>query len=181
MRFILRVLSGPYELSVAGMGGAFMDKLGTGLPMGLFICSRFVLPYIRLHIHDLLLKEYFVIANGTYPYLFFFSFFFFFFGWGKGGKCVMHPSARGHRVWDSSTACRWAFSPVGQSCRLTYPLKPSFAGGPGHIPLCEVDYWTLRLVEVGEFFVSPKGSEFTLTGLSGSAFHEFSRVPAFSY
>ena len=69
MRFILRVLSGPYELSVAGMGGAFMDKLGTGLPMGLFICSRFVLPYIRLHIHDLLLKEYFVITNGTYPYL----------------------------------------------------------------------------------------------------------------
>ena len=91
----------------------------------------------------------------------------------------MHRSARRRRVWDSSTACRWAFSPVGQSCRLTYPLKPSYAGDPGHIPVCEVDCWTLRMVEVGKLFICPEGSEFALTGLSSSAFHEFCRVPAF--
>ena len=54
---------------------------------------------------------------------------------GRGGNasCTLVP--HGHRVWDFSTACRWAFSPVGQNCRLTYPLKPSHAGDPGHIPL----------------------------------------------
>ena len=29
----------------------------------------------------------------------------------------MHRSARRHRVWGSSTACQWVFSPVGQICR----------------------------------------------------------------
>ena len=47
-----------------------------------------------------------------------------FFGWGKGGKYVMHRSARRHRVWGSSTACQWVFSSVGQICRLTCPLNP---------------------------------------------------------
>ena len=28
----------------------------------------------------------------------------------------MHRSARRHCVWDSSTACQWVFSPVGQIC-----------------------------------------------------------------
>ena len=30
---------------------------------------------------------------------------------------------RGHRVWDFSTACRWAFSPVGQSANLQTNLQ----------------------------------------------------------
>ena len=52
---------------------------------------------------------------------------------GERGKCVMHRSVRSRRVWDSSTACRWAFSPVGQSAAcptlprvLTSPLQDSF-------------------------------------------------------
>ena len=54
----------------------------------------------------------------------------------------MHRSARRHRVWDSSTACllaRWT---------LTYPLKPSYAGVPGHIPLREIDGWTCITTEI---------------------------------
>ena len=38
-------------------------------------------------------------------------------------------------VWDSSSACQWAYLPVGQSGLSTYPLKPSHAVEPGHIPL----------------------------------------------
>ena len=61
--------------------------------------------------------------------------YFFFLVGGKGGNasCTVRPKA----TWDSSTAYQWVFSPVGQICRLTYPLKPSYAGEPGHIPLRE--------------------------------------------
>ena len=115
-----------------------------------------------------------------FPVLSGFPFFFwlFFFGWGKGGKCAMHRSARRHRVWDSSTAChcQWVFSPVGQICRLTYPLKPSYAGEPGHIPSREVGGWTCLMIEIG-------GSELALSIQSPTAFYAFYetlRVPAFS-
>ena len=59
----------------------------------------------------------------------------------------MHRSTRMRLVWESSTACQWVFSPVGQICRLTYPLKPSYAGVSGHIPLREIDGWTCIMIE----------------------------------
>jgi hypothetical protein len=40
-----------------------------------------------------------------------------------GGKCAMHRSALGRRVWDSGTPCHWAHLLVGQLCRPTYPLN----------------------------------------------------------
>ena len=40
---------------------------------------------------------------------------FYFIVWGNGGKCIVHLSAQGAPCVGSSTAFRWAFSPVGQS------------------------------------------------------------------
>ena len=45
----------------------------------------------------------------------------------------MHHAALRCRVWDSSRACRWAYSPVVHNALLSYPLTPH-AGQPGHIP-----------------------------------------------
>jgi len=45
--------------------------------------------------------------------------------------------------------------------RLTYPLKTSYAGEPGHIPLIEIDSGTCFKIEVCKVLVRPKGSEVT--------------------
>ena len=63
-------------------------------------------------------------------------------------------------------------SPLDKNCRLTYPLKPSYAGEPGHIPLVEIDSGTCFKVEVCKALVRPKGSEFTLLDQPPAAFHE---------
>ena len=79
-----------------------------------------------------------------------------FFSWGNV-LCTMAPE---RTVWDSSTACQWVLLPVGQTCHLTYPLKPSYASEPGHIPLREVDRWTSIMIEIGKLLIHPEGSEF---------------------
>ena len=38
--------------------------------------------------------------------------------------------------------------PLDKSAALTYPLKPSYAGVPGHIPLREIDGWTCIMIEI---------------------------------
>ena len=73
------------------------------------------------------------------------------------------------RVWDSSSACQWAYPPVGQSGLPTYPLKPSHAVEPGHISLRK------SLKSANRF--SAQGSEFALLGQPPTAFHEMRRVP----
>jgi len=60
----------------------------------------------------------------------------------------MHRGALQHHVWDSSAACRWVYEPVKQNCGLTYPLKPSYAGEPGHIPLIGINIGTCFKVEI---------------------------------
>ena len=89
----------------------------------------------------------------------------------------MHRSTQRHCVWDSSTAYQWVFSPVGQICLLTYPLKPSYAGEPGHIPLREIDGCTCIMIEIGKSLI-PEGSEFALSIQSPTTFNEMRRVPA---
>jgi len=67
----------------------------------------------------------------------------------------MHRGAPQNCVWDSSAACRWVYEPVGQICGLTYPLKPSYAGEPGHISLIGIDIGTCFKVEVCKALVRP--------------------------
>jgi len=56
-------------------------------------------------------------------------------------------------------------------CRLTYPLKPSHTGGPGHIPSREVDGWTRVEIEISKPLVR---LQFTyLLGVHKVSFVEF--------
>ena len=73
------------------------------------------------------------------------------------------------RVWDSSNARQWTYSPVRQSVLPTYPLKPSHAGEPSRVLLRTV-------VEIGKLLLHPEGSEFALLGQPPTAFHETHRV-----
>ena len=60
---------------------------------------------------------------------------------GKGGNasCTVAPEA----VRLASGSSR----PLDKSAALTYPLKPSYAGVPGYIPLRETDGWTCLTIE----------------------------------
>jgi len=65
--------------------------------------------------------------------------FFFFFGLGKGGECIMHCSTCAPCVglWYGLPMDHYA---CWTDCHLTYPLKPSHAGGAQPHPfLCEID------------------------------------------
>jgi len=85
----------------------------------------------------------------------------------------MHRSAARHRVWDSSTACRWAYLPVPPDL----PTKTPYLG---HIPLCEIDGRTCLRVEIGKTSIRPEGLDSALTNQPPPAFHETGRVPAIS-
>ncbi len=74
----------------------------------------------------------------------------------------MYRSALRYCVWDSSKDCRWAYIRPLDSCLVTCPLKPSYAGEPSHIPLREIDGWTCFIVELCQPLVRPEGEEFAL-------------------
>jgi hypothetical protein len=69
-------------------------------------------------------------------------------------------------------------SPFGRYALLSYPLKLPYAGGPGCIPLGEVDMRPRHRVEFGHAFVRPQLSEFTLPNYFAASFHDTRRVPA---
>ena len=68
--------------------------------------------------------------------------------------------------------------PLDKFAVLTYPLKPSYAGEPGHIPSREVDGWACIMIEISKSLIRPEGSEFALPIQSPTAFHETRRIPA---
>ena len=93
----------------------------------------------------------------------------------------MHRSTKRRRAWDSGKACQWAFSAHWTVRLLASPSKPPYAGEPGHIPLREVDGWTIFKIEFGKPLIRPKGSEFALPIQPPLVFHEARRVPAFPH
>ena len=94
---------------------------------------------------------------------------FFWFGGMEGNaSCTVAPQGA-----VCGTPERLA-KPFGQKCRLTYPLKPPYAGGPGHIPLREVDDWTY-LGRSWQLAYPPRGYGVHVVE---TTFHETRRVPA---
>ena len=72
-----------------------------------------------------------------------------------GGKCVMHHNALRRCVWDSSKACQWVYiHPLNKNALRTYPLKPPYTIGRGHIPLSKVHGWTCFRVEITSYHLS---------------------------
>ena len=87
-----------------------------------------------------------------------FFFLFFYLGGEKEGNGTCTIVSLRRCVWDSSKACQWVYSPVGQSPLPIYLLKPSHAGEPSHIPLRKVDGRTRFKVEIGKPLIRPEGS-----------------------
>ena len=67
----------------------------------------------------------------------------------------------------------------GMPCVL--PTTPPYAGGPGYIPLGEVDLRARYRVELGQTFIRPQSSERSLPSCFPAFFHESCSVPAFPY